>query len=80
VEKQVLAIFWTLFASFSVVVINYLIQLGLEKMTKYEKHHSLDAQELEISLRVFVLKFINTGARVASPQATTMACTHTEAF
>lgn len=60
-QKTSLAVFWTLFASFSVVVVNYLLQMGLEAMTKYEKHHSLDRQELEISLRVFLLKFINTG-------------------
>jgi hypothetical protein len=60
-RKQVLAVFWTLMASFSVVVINYLIHIGLEKMTYYEKHHSLDAMQLEIGLRVALLKFINTG-------------------
>jgi len=61
IKKRALAFFWTFFASFSVVTINYLIQQLLEMMTKYEKHHSLDVQQFEISLRVFVLKFINTG-------------------
>ena len=67
-QKQALAIFWTLFASFSVVVVNTMIQLGLERMTKFEKYHSLDQQQLEVSIRVFVLKFINTGKKERNAQ------------
>ena len=63
VRKEALAIFWTCFASFSTVAVNYMIQLMLERMTKFEKHHSLDGQQVEISLRVFLLKLINTGTK-----------------
>jgi hypothetical protein len=60
-HAQAIATFWTVMASCSVVTINYLIQLGLQRMTEYQKSHSLDQQQLEIAIQVFVLKFINTG-------------------
>lgn len=60
-SKQGWAAFWTLFASFLVVAINYCIQTALERMTAFGKAHSLDRQKLEVFLQTFVLKFINTG-------------------
>lgn len=60
-RAQALATTWTIVASCSVVAINYALQLGLQRMTEYQKSHSLDQQQREIAIQVFVLKFINTG-------------------
>jgi hypothetical protein len=49
-------------AAFVVLVINNFIDMFLNKSGKFEKHHSADAQERSIFIRMFVMKFINTGA------------------
>ena len=59
-HTQALATIWTVFASCSTVGINYLIQLGLQRMIEFEKAHSLDRQQLETTIQLFALKFVNT--------------------
>ena len=59
-HAQALATVWTVVASCTTIGINYLIQLGLQRMTEFEKAHSLDKQQLETTIQLFALKFVNT--------------------
>jgi hypothetical protein len=56
VDSQVL----TYFASFIVLLINFLITSFLKYSLKFEKHHTSDGQGLSIFYRLFILKYINT--------------------
>jgi hypothetical protein len=47
--------------AFIVVFINGLIDVVLKRCAEYEKHHSLDALEMSIFVRLFMLKIINSG-------------------
>eukprot|EP00624_Nannochloropsis_granulata_P007896 evm.model.NODE_9949_length_46820_cov_28.931910.9 len=58
-HAQAVAMTWTVVASFSTIGINYLIELGLQRMTGYEKAHSLDRQQLATTIQLLGLKFIN---------------------
>lgn len=58
-HAQGVAMTWTAVASLSTIGMNYLIELGFQRMTKYEKPHSLDRQQLETTIQLLSLKFIN---------------------
>lgn len=49
------------FAAFVVLVINSSIDFFLHRSANFERHHSVDAMERSIFLRMFLLKFINSG-------------------
>ncbi len=51
----------TYFSAFLVVMINGCIDLVLKKFAEFEKHHSIDELELSVFVRMFILKFINSG-------------------
>lgn len=44
------------------VLINGGIDYILKKCAVFEKHHTIDDLELSVFLRMFILKFINSGA------------------
>jgi len=51
-------------ASFIVVGINFFFSFLMERSGNFEKHHSLDGKEESIMVRIFFLRFINTGCLV----------------
>mmetsp|Transcript_27364 Transcript_27364/g.45898 ORF Transcript_27364/g.45898 Transcript_27364/m.45898 type:complete len:1511 (+) Transcript_27364:125-4657(+) len=50
----------TYFASFSVLLVNILIEKVLKSLSGFEKHNSEDARGKSTFLRLFILKYINT--------------------
>lgn len=61
-EAQAIAGAFTYVGAFVVVVINGAIDFILKKCAIFEKHHSIDDLELSVFVRMFILKFINSGA------------------
>jgi len=51
-------------AAGSVVVINYLFTLLMNKFSVWEKHQSLDSMEGSVTSRTFILKFVNTACLI----------------
>ncbi|CAM9253577.1 unnamed protein product, partial [Ectocarpus fasciculatus] len=48
-------------AAFVVLIVNGLIDFSIRLCARYEKHHSVDAMEQGIFIRMFITKFINMG-------------------
>ncbi|CAM9142203.1 unnamed protein product, partial [Ectocarpus fasciculatus] len=61
-EAQAIAGAFTYVGAFIVVLINGAIDFILKKCAMFEKHHSIDDLELSVFVRMFILKFINSGA------------------
>ena len=50
----------TVFAAIVVVLVNSLMEIFIQKLVSYEKHHSEDTMNRSVFQRLFVLKYINT--------------------
>jgi hypothetical protein len=61
-EAQAISGSFTYVGAFIVVVINGAIDFILKKCAIFEKHPSIDDLELSVFVRMFILKFINSGA------------------
>ena len=61
-EAQAISGSFTYVGAFIVVMINGGIDFILKKCAVFEKHHSFDDLELSVFVRMFILKFINSGA------------------
>lgn len=61
-EAQAIAGAFTYLGAFLVVCINGAIDFILKKCAIFEKHHSIDDLEQSVFVRMFILKFINSGA------------------
>jgi len=59
--ENLIADLFVYFAALVVLITNSGIDMFLKASAKYEKHHSADAMEKSIFLRMFLLKLINTG-------------------
>jgi hypothetical protein len=60
-KQHLIADFFVYFAAFVVLITNGGIDMFLKASAEYEKHHAADAMEKSIFVRMFFLKFINTG-------------------
>jgi len=60
-EENIVADIFVYIAAMVVLATNSGIDMFLKASVKYEKHHSADAMEKSIFLRMFLLKLMNTG-------------------
>jgi hypothetical protein len=47
-------------ASLIVAVVNMLLVQALTRLTRFERHHSIDKMQLSLSTRIFLAQFVNT--------------------
>lgn len=60
-KKQIRSDILIYFASVVVLIVNSLIEYVISYFADFEKHHSEDTKEKSIFVRLFILKYLNTG-------------------
>lgn len=60
-ERNINAQILTFFASLVVLMVNFLIEKSLKAFCHFEKHFTEDSKGRSVFIRLFILKFINTG-------------------